>query len=152
MLYLLYFRILQYRGQENCHAFVIMFVNIFFVWCSVKFYHFLFYLFIWGKVICCHSFNAWTYNIMIMVQKATGSYRTYSVRGKTAALVAEFAVEDLSSEELQPRFLRCSEGPALGQNTLMMIYSFLPWHYTYMAWSNNDQYRPTDVKIILMEK
>ena len=28
------------------------------------------------------------------------------IPGKTAALVPEFAVEDLSSEELQPRFLR----------------------------------------------
>ena len=40
------------------------------------------------------------------MRKATGSCRIYSVRGKTAALDAEFAVEDLSSEELQPRFLR----------------------------------------------
>ena len=40
------------------------------------------------------------------MQKATGSYHTYSVRGKIAAKVAEFVVEDLSSEELQPRFLR----------------------------------------------
>ena len=34
-----------------------------------------------------------------------GSYRTYSMPGKTAALVPEFAVEDLPSVELQPRFL-----------------------------------------------
>ena len=38
------------------------------------------------------------------VWKATGRYRTYSVPGKTAALVPEFAVEDLLSAELQPRF------------------------------------------------
>ena len=38
--------------------------------------------------------------------KATGSYRTYSIPGKTAALVLEFAVEDLPSAELQLRFLR----------------------------------------------
>ena len=36
---------------------------------------------------------------------ATGSYRTYSIPGKTAALVPEFGVEDLPSAELQPRFL-----------------------------------------------
>ena len=35
-----------------------------------------------------------------------GSYRTYSVPGKTAALIPEFAVEDLPLAELQPRFLR----------------------------------------------
>ena len=40
------------------------------------------------------------------MRKATGSYRTYSVPGKTAALVPEFAVEDLPSAELQHRFLQ----------------------------------------------
>ena len=35
-----------------------------------------------------------------------GSYRTYSIPGKTAALVIEFTVEDLSSAELQSKFLR----------------------------------------------
>ena len=40
------------------------------------------------------------------VWKATGSYRTYLITGKTAALVPEFAVKDLPSAELQPRFLR----------------------------------------------
>ena len=35
-----------------------------------------------------------------------GSYRTYSIPGKAAALVPEFAVEDLPLAELQPRFLR----------------------------------------------
>ena len=39
------------------------------------------------------------------VRKATGSYRIYSIPGKTATLVSEFAVEDLPSAELQPRFL-----------------------------------------------
>ena len=39
------------------------------------------------------------------VRKATGSYRTYSIPGKIAALVPEFAVEDLPSAELQRRFL-----------------------------------------------
>ena len=34
-----------------------------------------------------------------------GSYRTYSIPSKTAALVPEFALEDLPSAELQPRFL-----------------------------------------------
>ena len=40
------------------------------------------------------------------MRKTTGSYRTYSVPGKTAALIPEFAVEDLPTAELQPRFLR----------------------------------------------
>ena len=57
------------------------------------------------------------------VRKGTGSYRTYSVPGKTAVLVPEFAVEDLPSAQLQPRFLRFSEGPALGKNTMMMVIS-----------------------------
>ena len=40
------------------------------------------------------------------VRKATGSYRTYSIPGKTATLFPEFAVEDLPLAELQPMFLR----------------------------------------------
>ena len=40
-------------------------------------------------------------------------YRTYSIPGKTAALVPEFAVEDLASAELRHWFLRL-------QNTLIM--------------------------------
>ena len=55
------------------------------------------------------------------MRKATGSSRTYSIPGKTTALVPEFAVEDLPSAELQPRFLHFSKGPALGQNTLVMM-------------------------------
>ena len=39
------------------------------------------------------------------VRKAMGSYLNYSIPGKTAALGAEFTVEDLLLEELQPRFL-----------------------------------------------
>ena len=58
--------------------------------------------------------------------KATGSYRTYSIPGKTAALVPEFAVEDLPLAELQPDSCICSEGFALGQKILMMINSFKP--------------------------
>ena len=38
--------------------------------------------------------------------ESNGNYRTYSIAGKTAALVPEFVVEDLTSAELQPRFLR----------------------------------------------
>ena len=34
--------------------------------------------------------------------KSNGKLRTYSIPGKTAALVLEFAVEDLPSAELQP--------------------------------------------------
>ena len=39
------------------------------------------------------------------VQKATGSHRTYSTPGISAALVPEFLVEDLPLAELQPRYL-----------------------------------------------
>ena len=39
---------------------------------------------------------------------------------KTATLVPEFEVEDLTSTELQPGSCACSEGPTLVQNTLMM--------------------------------
>ena len=46
-----------------------------------------------------------------------GRYRTYSISGKTSALVPEFAVQDLSSAELEPGFCACSEGPTFGQNT-----------------------------------
>ena len=46
------------------------------------------------------------------VLKATGSYRTYSIPGKTAAIVPEFAAK------LQLDFCACGEGPALGQNTI----------------------------------
>ena len=45
--------------------------------------------------------------------------------GRTTTLIPEFAVEDLASAELQPGSCACSEGPALGQNTLMMIYRCL---------------------------
>ena len=37
--------------------------------------------------------------------ESNGSYCTYSIPGKTAALVPEFAVEDVPSAELQSRFL-----------------------------------------------
>ena len=45
----------------------------------------------------------------------------YSITGKTAALVPEFAVEDLPSAELQPRFLHLQRKTCLEQNILMMI-------------------------------
>ena len=40
------------------------------------------------------------------LRKAPGSYRTYSIPGKSAPLVPEFTVEDLPLVELQLRFLR----------------------------------------------
>ena len=40
------------------------------------------------------------------VRKAKGRYRTYSIPGKTAALVRESVVDDLPSAELELRFLR----------------------------------------------
>ena len=47
-----------------------------------------------------------TCSVYYIVRKATGRYCTYSITGKTAAFVPEFAVEDLPSAELQCRFLR----------------------------------------------
>ena len=41
-----------------------------------------------------------------MLRQATGSYRTYLDSSKAAALVPEFAVEDLLSAELHPMLLR----------------------------------------------
>ena len=43
------------------------------------------------------------------------------IPNKTATLVLEFVVEDLPSAELQPWVLLCSEGLALGQNTLIIM-------------------------------
>ena len=55
------------------------------------------------------------------VRKATGSYRTYAIPGKTAALDPEFAVEDLPSAELQPRFLALAvKNLPLGRTLMMM--------------------------------
>ena len=59
------------------------------------------------------------------MQKATESYRTYSIPGKTTALVPEFAEKDLSSAELQPRFLRLQLRIYPCQNTLMMMRMML---------------------------
>ena len=51
------------------------------------------------------------------MRKATGIYRTYSIPGKAAAFVPDFAMEDLPSAELQTSSYVCSEQPALGKNT-----------------------------------
>ena len=53
--------------------------------------------------------------------KSNGKLPHLIIPVKTAALVPEFAVENAPSAQLQPRFLPCSEGPALEQNTLMMM-------------------------------
>ena len=57
------------------------------------------------------------------VRIATGSYRIYSIPGKTAALVPEFAVEDLPLAELQPWFLP-------------LAVKDLPLHRTFWSGSN----------------
>ena len=51
------------------------------------------------------------------MQKATGSYRTYSLSGKTVALLPEFAVETCLRENCNLDFCFYSEGPALGLKT-----------------------------------
>ena len=53
------------------------------------------------------------------VRKATGSHYTYSIPGKTAALVPEFAVENCLWQNCSLGSFVCSEGPALLQNALM---------------------------------
>ena len=58
------------------------------------------------SMVPLRSFKICSYTQESGVRKATGNYRTYSVSGKTAVLVSEFAVEDLSLAELQPRFRR----------------------------------------------
>ena len=58
-----------------------------------------------------HSFTMVEYtnteytDMVLVYNEATGSYRTYSIPSKIAALVPEFAMEDLPSAELQPRSL-----------------------------------------------
>ena len=42
---------------------------------------------------------------MLKREWGEGNYHTYSIPGKTAALVPEFSVEDLLSAKLQFRFL-----------------------------------------------
>ena len=69
------------------------------------------------------------------MRKATGNYRTYSIPGKTAALVADFEVEDLPSAELEPRFYACSVGPALGQNTPIIVNIV----YAYVKFENRSK-------------
>ena len=59
------------------------------------------------------------------MKKATGSYHTYSVLSKTAALVPEFVMEDLPSAELQPRFLH------LGRTLMMMMMIYLKEYLSY---------------------
>ena len=58
-----------------------------------------------------------------------GSYRTYSIPGKTAAMVPEFAVKDLPlarTAALVPLF--AVKDMPLGRTLLMMMSLFL--HYT----------------------
>ena len=54
--------------------------------------------------------------------ESNGKLQQLFVPAESAALVPEFAVEDLPLAELQPWFLAYNEVPALGQNTMMMIY------------------------------
>ena len=49
------------------------------------------------------------------------------IPSKIVILVPEFAVEDLPSGELKPGFCACSEGPVLGQNTLLIMILQLNW-------------------------
>ena len=44
---------------------------------------------------------------------------------KTAALVPEFAVKDLPLAELHPGSGTCTEGPTLGQRTMILYFIIL---------------------------
>ena len=55
------------------------------------------------------------------MRKATGSDHTLFNPCETAALVPEFAVENGAWKNCSLVSWACSEGPALGQNTLMMM-------------------------------
>ena len=71
---------------------------------------------IWLKILMLLIFNSYGdfSDLLRSVQmlktewiaKSNGKLPDYSISGKTAALVPEFAVEDLPSAELQPWFLR----------------------------------------------
>ena len=63
--------------------------------------------------------------------ESNGSYRTYSILGKTAALVPEFALEDLLSAELQPRFLRLQWRTCPSEEH---IYIALLSEFAYFKW------------------
>ena len=52
--------------------------------------------------------------------EGNGSYHTYSSPGKTAALVPKFVVACLW-QNCSLGSCTCSEGPAIGQNTMMMM-------------------------------
>ena len=54
---------------------------------------------------------------MLKIEGCGKQREATAIPGKSAALVPEFAVKDLLSAELEPRFCACSEGPAVGQNT-----------------------------------
>ena len=53
--------------------------------------------------------------------KATGNYPTYSIPGKTAALVPEFGGKTCLRQNCSLGSCTCSEGHALGQNALIMM-------------------------------
>ena len=63
------------------------------------------------------------------VQKAMGSYRTYSIHSKTVDLVPEFAVEDLASAKLQA-LVPALAVKDLPLGTTLMIYN-LRWFSKY---------------------
>ena len=66
------------------------------------------------------------------MRKTTGSYRIYSIPGKTATLLPELrAVEDLPSAELGLGSCVCNKGPAPGQNTLMAYIYIYIYIYIY---------------------
>ena len=65
------------------------------------------------------------------VRKATWSYRTYSIPGKTATLVLEFAVKRRAfGQNCNLGSWVCSERPALGPNTL--IWWWWWWYTVYI--------------------
>ena len=78
------------------------------------------------------------------VRKATGNYRIYSIPGKNAALVPEFAVKTCLRQNCSLGFCACSEGLTLGQNTLMISLMInisyfvinISFHSNYIIYQN----------------
>ena len=58
-------------------------------------------------------------------RKQMGSYCTYSIPGRTAALVPEFVMKDRLRQNCSLGSCACSEGTALGQNTLMIMMELI---------------------------
>ena len=60
------------------------------------------------------------------MRKATGSYRTYSIPGKTDALIPELAVEDLPSVDLLWS-VQMLKRECVAESNGKLLHLFNPW-------------------------